>query len=87
MNKKLVGRVFAIGPEDRGSITGRVLPKTKKKTLLTFTYLIMYNPLSLSRSLSLYIYIYIQCAEAKCGISFKTRFWSVTERTPNPQIN
>ena len=25
-----MSRVFANGPEDRGSITGRVVPKTKK---------------------------------------------------------
>ena len=30
----LVGRVFANGPGDRGSIPGRVIPKTKKKWYL-----------------------------------------------------
>ena len=28
-----VGRVFAIGPGDSGSISGRVIPKTKKMVL------------------------------------------------------
>ena len=28
-----MSRVFAIGPEDRGSISGLVIPKTKKKVL------------------------------------------------------
>ena len=32
-NISLVGRVFANSPGDRGSIPGRVIPKTKKKVL------------------------------------------------------
>ena len=32
----LVGRVFANGPEDLGSIPGRVIPKTLKMVLDTF---------------------------------------------------
>ena len=31
-----VGRVFANGPEDRGSIPGRVIPKTQKTVLYTY---------------------------------------------------
>ena len=31
----LIGRVFANGPEDWGSIPGRVIPKTKKTLLDT----------------------------------------------------
>ena len=32
----LVGRVFANGPGDQGSISGRVIPKTLKMVLDTF---------------------------------------------------
>ena len=34
----LVGRVFANGPEDLGSIPGRVIPKTLKMVLDTSLY-------------------------------------------------
>ena len=29
----LMSRVFASGPEDQGSISGRIIPKVKKKVL------------------------------------------------------
>ena len=34
----LVGRVFANGPRDRGSIPGRVIPKTLKMALDTYLF-------------------------------------------------
>ena len=39
-NKKLLGRMFANGPGDSGSIPGQIIPKTlKKKTLSIIRYI------------------------------------------------